>query len=77
MNVQQNTMWQQPPPQSAAATNPFAAPSGPSVRHYPLLYFFIHSAAICLRVILYFEFFITHIHFSGIFFLPFFIFMVE
>jgi hypothetical protein len=30
MGVQQPTMWQQPPPQSSASTNPFAAPTGPS-----------------------------------------------
>jgi len=30
MGVQQNTMWQQPPPQTSLTTNPFAAPSGPS-----------------------------------------------
>jgi hypothetical protein len=54
MGVQQNTMWQQPPPQSTAATNPFAAPSGPSVSDCPLLFFFLcQSAAICRQVILY------------------------
>jgi len=30
MPIQTNNMWQQPPPQ-ASSTNPFAAPSGPSV----------------------------------------------
>jgi hypothetical protein len=33
MGVQQNTMWQQPPPQ-ASSTNPFAAPAGSSVCDY-------------------------------------------
>lgn len=32
MGVQQSPMWQQPAPQSSSSTNPFAAPSGPSVR---------------------------------------------
>jgi hypothetical protein len=30
MGIQQNTMWQQPPPQSSS-TNPFAAPGGSSM----------------------------------------------
>ena len=43
MGVQQNTMWQQPPPQ-ASSTNPFAAPSGPSVRGFLLFSFlFLHN----------------------------------
>ena len=42
MGAPQNNMWQQPAPQSSVATNPFAAPSGPSVRNH-LLNFFTSS----------------------------------
>lgn len=60
--MQPNTMWQQPPPQSSS-TNPFAAPSGQSVRncslHLFLAYIFFFSIsffalALALSLILFF-----------------------
>jgi len=40
MGVHQNTMWQQAPPPQTSSTNPFAAPSGQSVRDCPLIFFY-------------------------------------
>jgi hypothetical protein len=51
MGIQQNTMWQQPPPQSS--TNPFAAPSGPSVRDCPLFFFSVNQLLLVYRQVLF------------------------
>jgi hypothetical protein len=67
MGVQQNTMWQQPPPQQSS-TNPFAAPSGPSVRDYSRFF----SSPISFDLSsgnFYLEFFVPHAYLFSIFFL--------
>lgn len=43
MGMQQNTMWQQPPPSQANSTNPFAAPSGQSVCDCSLFFYFLQT----------------------------------
>src|SRR5277367_3666380 len=63
MGVQQTPMWQQPSPQSSAPTNPFAAPSGPSVRDCCSLnkrFLALLMSNVCL------EFFVAHTYFFSL-----------
>jgi hypothetical protein len=58
MGVHQNTMWQQAPPPQTSSTNPFAAPSGQSVRDCTLIFFLFST-----------KFFVAYTYLSSIFFL--------
>jgi hypothetical protein len=66
MGVQQNTMWQQPPPQQSS-TNPFAAPSGSSVRDYAR-FFSLPISCDLSSGNFYSEFFVAHAYLFSIFF---------